>query len=140
MSSNVSFFAQTEECLKKKMRNPPERSELVPAHILEGESCAEPSVGAAAVFFSTGCFHSGWLCSVRAESGQPRHLQLRRARLADDLNEKITKRPGPMELICKNILPIPCSIKRAIEGKRGWVGSGSGSGFSCVSFVTREEP
>lgn len=55
-------------------------------------------------------------------SAQARQLQQRRARLADDLNDKITNRPGPMELICKNILPIPCSIRQAIEGRPGWAG------------------
>lgn len=33
-------------------------------------------------------------------------MKLKRARLADDLNEKIAQRPGPMELVEKNILPV----------------------------------
>uniref|UniRef100_A0AAX7VH15 Phosphatase and actin regulator n=1 Tax=Astatotilapia calliptera TaxID=8154 RepID=A0AAX7VH15_ASTCA len=32
-------------------------------------------------------------------------MKLKRARLTDDLNEKIAQRPGPMELVEKNILP-----------------------------------
>ena len=38
---------------------------------------------------------------------QAKQLQLKRARLADDLNDKISHRPGPIELVHKNILPVP---------------------------------
>uniref|UniRef100_A0A8C0B8K3 Myocardin related transcription factor B n=1 Tax=Buteo japonicus TaxID=224669 RepID=A0A8C0B8K3_9AVES len=41
-------------------------------------------------------------------------MKLKRARLADDLNEKIAQRPGPMELVEKNILPVDSSVKEAI--------------------------
>uniref|UniRef100_A0A673IPR7 MKL/myocardin-like protein 2 n=1 Tax=Sinocyclocheilus rhinocerous TaxID=307959 RepID=A0A673IPR7_9TELE len=37
---------------------------------------------------------------------QATQMKLKRARLADDLNEKIAQRPGPMELVEKNILPV----------------------------------
>jgi len=37
--------------------------------------------------------------------------------LADDLNEKIAQRPGPMELVEKNILPVESSLKEAIIGE-----------------------
>lgn len=50
---------------------------------------------------------------------QAKQMQLKRARLADDLNDKISHRPGPMELIHKNILPVHSSIKQAIIGKPG---------------------
>ncbi|KPP79428.1 MKL/myocardin-like protein 1-like, partial [Scleropages formosus] len=80
--------ARTEDYLKRKIRNRPERSELVRMHILE-ETSAEPAL-------------------------QARQLQLKRARLADDLNDKISQRPGPMELIHKNILPIHSSLKQAL--------------------------
>lgn len=43
-------------------------------------------------------------------------MKLKRARLADDLNEKIAQRPGPMELVVKNILPVDSSVKEAIQG------------------------
>ncbi|KAG7506161.1 hypothetical protein JOB18_048044 [Solea senegalensis] len=46
---------------------------------------------------------------------QAKQLQLKKARLADDLNVKISHRPGPMELVHKNILPVHSSIKQAIE-------------------------
>ncbi|KAL0179656.1 hypothetical protein M9458_025098, partial [Cirrhinus mrigala] len=45
---------------------------------------------------------------------QATQLKLKRARLADDLNEKIAQRPGPMELVEKNILPVDSSVKEAI--------------------------
>lgn len=48
---------------------------------------------------------------------QATQLKLKRARLADDLNEKIAQRPGPMELVEKNILPVDSSVKEAIIGK-----------------------
>lgn len=48
---------------------------------------------------------------------QAKQLKLKRARLADDLNEKIAQRPGPMELVEKNILPVESSLKEAIIGE-----------------------
>ncbi|TRY57729.1 hypothetical protein DNTS_012289 [Danionella cerebrum] len=78
----------TEDYLKRKIRCRPERSELVRRHILE-ESSAEPSL-------------------------QAKQLLLKRARLADDLNDKISQRPGPMELVHKNILPVHCNMKQTI--------------------------
>uniref|UniRef100_A0A672Z2A4 Phosphatase and actin regulator n=1 Tax=Sphaeramia orbicularis TaxID=375764 RepID=A0A672Z2A4_9TELE len=81
----------TEDYLKRKIKTRPERSELIRMHILK-ETSAEPSL-------------------------QAKQLQLKRARLADDLNDKISHRPGPMELIHKNILPVHSSIKQAIIGK-----------------------
>ncbi|XP_041833394.1 myocardin-related transcription factor A-like isoform X2 [Melanotaenia boesemani] len=81
---------QTEDYLKRKIKRRPERTELIRMHIFE-ETSAEPSP-------------------------QAKQLLLKRARLADDLNEKIACRPGPMELIHKNILPVHSSIKQAIVG------------------------
>uniref|UniRef100_A0A286XNU1 Myocardin related transcription factor B n=1 Tax=Cavia porcellus TaxID=10141 RepID=A0A286XNU1_CAVPO len=49
---------------------------------------------------------------------QATQMKLKRARLADDLNEKIAQRPGPMELVEKNILPVDSSVKEAIIGVR----------------------
>uniref|UniRef100_A0A671NZA3 Phosphatase and actin regulator n=1 Tax=Sinocyclocheilus anshuiensis TaxID=1608454 RepID=A0A671NZA3_9TELE len=83
---------ETEDYLKRKIRSRPEKSELVRMHILE-ETSAEPSL-------------------------QAKQLLLKRARLADDLNDKISQRPGPMELIHKNILPVHSSLKQAIIGTK----------------------
>lgn len=44
-------------------------------------------------------------------------MRLKRARLADNLNEKIAQRPGPMELVEKNILPVDSTLKQAIIGE-----------------------
>lgn len=58
---------------------------------------------------------------VSSETGaepslQATQMKLKRARLADNLNEKIAQRPGPMELVEKNILPVDSSLKQAIIG------------------------
>uniref|UniRef100_H2TZH8 Myocardin related transcription factor Bb n=1 Tax=Takifugu rubripes TaxID=31033 RepID=H2TZH8_TAKRU len=74
------FTLQTGSFLKHKLCSRPERSELVRLHILQ-ETQAEPSL-------------------------QATQMKLKRARLADNLNEKITQRPGPLELVEKNILPV----------------------------------
>ncbi|ELW64450.1 MKL/myocardin-like protein 1 [Tupaia chinensis] len=87
-SAVLAFQGTTEDYLKRKIRSRPERSELVRMHILE-ETSAEPSL-------------------------QAKQLKLKRARLAYDLNEKIAQRPGPMELVEKNILPVESSLKEAI--------------------------
>uniref|UniRef100_A0A4W5NGK1 Phosphatase and actin regulator n=1 Tax=Hucho hucho TaxID=62062 RepID=A0A4W5NGK1_9TELE len=76
--------SRTENFLKHKIRSRPERSELVRMHILQ-ETHAEPSL-------------------------QATQMMLKRARLADDLNEKLAQRPGPMELVVKNILPVEPSL------------------------------
>lgn len=49
---------------------------------------------------------------------QATQMKLKRARLTDDLNERIAQRPGPMELVEKNILPVESSVKEAIIGKQ----------------------
>lgn len=48
---------------------------------------------------------------------QRKQQQLKKARLGQDLNEKLAHRPGPMELIHKNILPAPFRIKQVVTGK-----------------------
>lgn len=49
---------------------------------------------------------------------QATQMKLKRARLADDLNEKIAQRPGPMELVEKNILPVDTGVTEAVAGKK----------------------
>lgn len=44
-------------------------------------------------------------------------LKEKKARLAEDLNEKILHRPGPLELLKKNILPLPTNMKDGIKGE-----------------------
>lgn len=64
------------------------------------------------------CFH---LAASTAERSIPTaQMKLKRARLADDLNEKIALRPGPLELVEKNILPMDSSVKEAIKGSWAW--------------------
>lgn len=44
-------------------------------------------------------------------------LKLKRARLADNLNEKIALRPGAMELVEKNILPVRSATEGVPSGR-----------------------
>ncbi|NWS06137.1 MYCD protein, partial [Motacilla alba] len=83
----------TEDYLKHKIRSRPERSDLVNMHILQ-DSAAEGSI-------------------------QSTQMKLKRARLADDLNEKIALRPGPLELVEKNIIPVDSAVKEAIKAGVG---------------------
>ncbi|XP_045149460.1 myocardin isoform X2 [Echinops telfairi] len=83
---------KTEGHLKHKVRNKSERADLVNMHILQASS-AERSIPSA-------------------------QMKLKRARLADDLNEKIALRPGPLELVEKNILPVDSAVKEAIKGNQ----------------------
>lgn len=63
-----------------------------------------------------------------ASEGSATHREtptkLKRARLADDLNEKIALRPGPLELVEKNIIPADSTVKeaamRGIGGRNKW--------------------
>lgn len=59
-------------------------------------------------------------------------MKLKRARLADDLNEKIAQRPGPMELVEKNILPVDSSVKEAIIGKTLKIYSGRKKSLAVI--------
>nr|XP_012423628.1 PREDICTED: myocardin [Odobenus rosmarus divergens] len=84
---------KTEDSLKHKVRNRPDcAADVVNMHILQA-STAERSIPTA-------------------------QMKLKRARLADDLNEKIALRPGPLELVEKNILPVDSAVKEAIKGNQ----------------------
>lgn len=54
-------------------------------------------------------------CADAASDGsaQDPQTKLKRARLADDLNEKISLRPGPLELVEKNIISVDSTVKEA---------------------------
>ncbi|KAG9465786.1 hypothetical protein GDO78_017731 [Eleutherodactylus coqui] len=82
--------AKSEEYLKHKVRSRPEKSDPINMHILQ-DSSTEGSAQAA-------------------------QMKLKRARLADDLNERIALRPGPLELVEKNIIPLESTVKEAIKG------------------------
>lgn len=64
----------------------------------------------------TDAFNFGPLDSAAEGSIQSTQMKLKRARLADDLNEKIALRPGPLELVEKNIIPVDSAVKEAIKG------------------------
>ena len=46
-----------------------------------------------------------------------RQRMLKRARLADSLNDQLSHRPGPLELIQKNILHTDENVERAVKGQ-----------------------
>ncbi|XP_004603948.2 myocardin [Sorex araneus] len=83
---------KTEGALRRQGRTRPRRADLANMHILQA-STSERSISTA-------------------------QMKLKRARLADDLNEKIALRPGPLELVEKNILPVDSAVKEAIKGNQ----------------------
>ncbi|XP_043819646.1 myocardin [Dromiciops gliroides] len=57
------------------------------------------------------------LQDTTAEGSMPApQMKLKRARLADDLTEKITLRPGLLELVEKNRIPVDSTMKESIKG------------------------
>ncbi|XP_035254950.1 myocardin-related transcription factor B isoform X3 [Anguilla anguilla] len=78
---------RTENFLKHRIRRWPERVRM---HILQAETQAEASLQAA-------------------------QLKLKRVKLADRLSKKLTQRPGPLELVEKNILPVDSTGKEALS-------------------------
>ena len=56
--------------------------------------------------------------TTAAPAIQKTQCQLKRARLADNLNDKIAARPGVLELVANNILEIDPNLKEAIQGGR----------------------
>lgn len=69
---------------------------------------------------------------------QATQMKLKRARLADNLNEKIAQRPGPMELVEKNILPVDSSLKQAIiGGNLRRYGAAFGREEACACLVLK---
>lgn len=84
--------AQTGDRLKQKIQCRPDRTMLIQHNILN--ECKADS-------------------SLIGKIGQ-----LKRARLTDELNEKLAHRPGPLELVCEDILVVDPALKDAIiEGK-----------------------
>lgn len=83
--------AKTGDLLKAKIQQRPDRQELERRHILEQqEGHVDPSLA-------------------------ERQRMLKKARLADQLNDQLSHRPGPLELIKKNILHTDEPIERAVK-------------------------
>ncbi|KAK6630942.1 hypothetical protein RUM44_003114 [Polyplax serrata] len=79
------------DLLKAKIQQRPDREELVRQHILEADvGHVDPSLA-------------------------ERQRMLKKARLADSLNDQLSHRPGPLELIKKNILHTEEPIERAVK-------------------------
>ncbi|XP_065427975.1 myocardin isoform X2 [Chrysemys picta bellii] len=47
--------------------------------------------------------------------GDPTERKEKKTRLAEDLKEKLLQRPGPLELVTKNILSLDASLKDAVK-------------------------
>ncbi|XP_066254471.1 myocardin-related transcription factor A isoform X1 [Euwallacea similis] len=83
--------ARTGDILKAKIQQRPPRQELERRHILEADALhADPSLA-------------------------ERQRMLKKARLADQLNDQLSHRPGPLELIQKNILHTEEPIEQAVK-------------------------
>ncbi|XP_050301850.1 myocardin-related transcription factor A-like isoform X2 [Anthonomus grandis grandis] len=83
--------AKTGDILKAKIQQRPPRQELERRHILEAEAQhADPSLA-------------------------ERQRMLKKARLVDQLNDQLSHRPGPLELIQKNILHTEEPIEQAVK-------------------------
>lgn len=78
-----------EDFLKHKIQRRPDRQVLIEQHILEDTSVS-PGL-------------------------QDKQRQLKKARLADDLNDRLSHRPGPLELIKGNILVADERVAQAIK-------------------------
>ncbi|CAM2110214.1 unnamed protein product [Caretta caretta] len=48
--------------------------------------------------------------------GDPSERKEKKTRLAEDLKEKLLQRPGPLELVTKNILSLDASLRDAVKG------------------------
>ncbi|GBM45148.1 MKL/myocardin-like protein 2 [Araneus ventricosus] len=81
--------AKTENILKNLMKTRPDRQALIDHHILE-DTTIDPSL-------------------------QDKQRQLKKARLADDLNDRLSHRPGPLELIKGNILHTDEKFAQAVK-------------------------
>ncbi|XP_074168132.1 myocardin isoform X2 [Sminthopsis crassicaudata] len=82
-------FDKTEDYLKHKIRNRPQGTNLINMHILQ-ETTAEGSIPAS-------------------------QIKLKRARLADDLTEKIVLRQSLRELVEKNRIPVDSTMKESVK-------------------------
>ncbi|XP_041986641.1 mitogen-activated protein kinase 7 isoform X2 [Aricia agestis] len=82
--------AKTGDILKAKIQRRPARDELERRHILEQECHVDPSLA-------------------------ERQRMLKKAILADQLNDQLSHRPGPLELIQKNILHTEENIESAVK-------------------------
>ena len=86
--------ARTEDYLKHKISNRPNRQQLIEHHILEDTNISPRLIA--------------------------RQQQLKKAKLADNLNERLSHRPGPLELIKGNIL-LPSNLQIGQAVKQGTI-------------------
>nr|CAD7426989.1 unnamed protein product [Timema monikensis] len=102
--------AKMGDLLKAKIQQRPNRQDLVNQHILE-------EIQTNSLVFKLIEFN---MCVVFADahvdpSIAEKQRMLKKARLADSLNDQLSHRPGPLELIQKNILHTEEPIERAVK-------------------------
>jgi hypothetical protein len=109
-----------QDFLKTKIEQRPDRESLIQKNILS-DSKAAPSL-------------------------QEHQRKLKKARLADDLNDKLLNRPGPLELVEYGILVSDTSLTEAIKGEQQLHCFSSSSRisplfvqFDCSTIGKREE-
>jgi hypothetical protein len=92
-SIHLGLFSilKLQDYLKTKIEQRPDRESLIQKNILS-DSKAAPSL-------------------------QEHQRKLKKARLVDDLNDKLLNRPGPLELVEYGILVSDTSLTEAIKGK-----------------------
>lgn len=98
---------KTQDILRNKIISRPDRQLLIEHNILS-DTTAAPAI-------------------------QKTQRQLKRARLADNLNDKLAARPGILELVANNILEIDPTLKEAIKGGRIQFPSTKSSSTSIIT-------
>lgn len=88
---------------------------------------SQPSSSSSYALSSTPC---ELLVLLSFSPGEASEQQEKKVRLVEGLSEKILHRPGPLELVKKNILPLDPGIKDAMTG----------SGFGCLRALERDGP
>ena len=110
--------AKMGDLLKHKIQHRPDRTELIRQHILEGIVSAKSTRNALLVLIESFVIRK---CVADTGKVDPslaeRQRMLKRARLADSLNDQLSHRPGPLELIQKNILHTDENVERAVKGQ-----------------------
>lgn len=96
------------------------------SHLAELRTSTQISIKGYLVMLLKYCSVPRWRCGAAVCCADPAsdpgsspeaQLRLKRARLAEDLNEKLALRPGPLELVQKNIIPLDSAV--AMSGTSG---------------------
>jgi hypothetical protein len=109
--------AQMGDALKRKIEQRPDKHKLITQHILLSGTSIAHSLSIPTRFPDSS---ADPLIQEKVE-------QLKKCKLADNLNNKLAHRPGPLELIDKHILHVDVALEDAIKGV---------SSLETLSFAT----